>query len=64
MLVYMEFIIVYFFYFKGNDISSDDVQFDTDNETNDTLSQRRTMIFTLLDKGLLADEDGTVGVFD
>lgn len=48
------------FYFKGNDISSDDVQFDTDNETNDTLSQRRTMIFTLLDKGLLADEDGEI----
>lgn len=48
------------FYFKDNDISSDDVQFDTDNETNDTLSQRRTMIFTLLDKGLLADEDGKI----
>ena len=48
------------FYFKGNDISSDDVQVDTDNETNDTLSQRRTMIFTLLDKGLLADEDGKI----
>lgn len=48
------------FYFKGNDISSDDVQFDSDNETNDTLSQRRTMIFTLLDKGLLADEDGKI----
>lgn len=48
------------FYFQGNDISSDDVQFDTDNETNDTLSQRRNMIFTLLDKGLLSDEDGKI----
>ena len=48
------------FYFKGSDISSDDVQFDTDNESNDTLSQRRQMIFTLLDKGLLADEDGKI----
>ncbi len=48
------------FYFKGNDISSDDVQFDTDNESNDTLSQRRNMIFTLLDKGLLYDEDGNI----
>lgn len=47
-------------YFKGNDISSDDVQFDTDNESNDTLSQRRNMIFTLLDKGLLADENGNI----
>lgn len=47
-------------YFKGNDISSDDVQFDTDNESNDTLSQRRNMIFTLLDKGLLTDENGNI----
>lgn len=46
------------FYFKGSDISSDDVQFDTDNESNDTLSQRRNMIFSLLDKGLLYDENG------
>ena len=46
------------FYFKGNDLSSDDVQFDADNESNDTISQRRTMIFSLLDKGLLFDENG------
>lgn len=48
------------FYFKGSDISSDDVQFDTDNESNDTLSQRRNMIFSLLDKGLLSDEEGKI----
>ena len=48
------------FYFKGNDISSDDVQFDTDNENNDTLSQRRNMIFELLDKGILSDENGNI----
>lgn len=48
------------FYFRGNDISSDDVQFDTDNESNETLSQRRNMIFTLLEKGLLNDEDGKI----
>ena len=47
-------------YFKGNDISSDDVQFDTDVETNDTLSQRREMIFNLLDKNLLCDENGKI----
>jgi len=45
-------------YFKGNDISSDDVQFDTDNESTNTMSQRREMIFSLLDKGLLYDENG------
>lgn len=47
-------------YFKGSDISSDDVQFDTDNESNETLSQRREMIFSLLDKGLLSDENGKI----
>lgn len=48
------------FYFQGSDISSDDVQFETENENNDTISQRRDMIFTLLDKGLLQDENGNV----
>lgn len=48
------------FYFKGNDISSDDVQFDTDNDNNYTMSQRRDMIFDLLDKGLLQDENGKI----
>ena len=47
-------------YFKDSDISSDDVQFDTDNESNETLSQRRQMIFSLLDKGLLYDENGKI----
>lgn len=47
-------------YFKSSDISSDDVQFDTDNESHDTISQRRDMIYTLLDKGLLQDENGHI----
>ncbi len=47
-------------YFKGSDLSSDDVQFDTENESNETLSQRRNMIFQLLDKNLLCDEEGKI----
>ncbi len=47
-------------YFKGSDISTDDVQFDTEYESNDTISQRRAMIFNLLDKGLLEDENGKI----
>lgn len=47
-------------YFKGSDLSSDDVQFDTESESNETLSQRRNMIFQLLDKNLLCDEDGKI----
>ena len=46
------------FYFKSSDISSDDVQFETESEGADTLTQRRNTIYTLLDKGLLYDEDG------
>lgn len=46
------------FYFKSSDISSDDVQFETETGGADTLTQRRNMIYTLLDKGLLTDEDG------
>ena len=47
-------------YFKDSDITSDDVRFDTDNDNNDTISQRRDMIFKLLDKGLLCDENGQI----
>lgn len=47
-------------YFRGSDLSSDDVQFDTESESNETLSQRRDMIFQLLDKNLLCDENGNI----
>ncbi|MBE7076134.1 MAG: hypothetical protein E7375_03630 [Clostridiales bacterium] len=46
------------FYFRGSDISSDDVQFDSEADNTDTISQRRDMIFKLLDQGLLQDENG------
>ncbi len=48
------------FYFKSSDISSDDVQLETEVENNDTLTQRREMIYTLLDRGILSDEDGKI----
>ena len=47
-------------YFKGSDISSDDVQFDAEIETSETLSQKRDMIFKMLDKNLLCDENGNM----
>lgn len=46
------------FYFKSSDISSDDVQFETESDGAETLTQRRNMIYTLLDKGILYDENG------
>ena len=47
-------------YFKGSDISSDDVVFDTENELSNTPAQKKSMIFDLLSAGLLADEDGKI----
>ena len=46
------------FYFSASDVSSDDVAFETENEANDSLAARRTMIFELLNAGVLSDGDG------
>lgn len=46
------------FYFKGSDIGSDDIVFETENELTDTPATRRTMLFDLLNAGLLTDSNG------
>ena len=46
------------FYFTGSDIGSDDVVFETENELSDSLATRRTMLFELLNAGVLSDGDG------
>lgn len=46
------------FYWSGSDISSEEVIFETENEINETLAQKRTMIFDILNSGLLNDENG------
>ncbi len=48
------------FYFVNNDISSEDIVFETENEIGETLAQKRSMIFELLNAGLLNDQDGTM----
>ena len=45
-------------YFSASDITSDDVTFETDTELNESLAQRRSMVFDLLKAGLLNNEDG------
>lgn len=45
-------------YFNASDITSDDVAFEADSELNESLAQRRSMIFDLLNAGLLYDENG------
>lgn len=46
------------YYFKGSDISSDDVVLEADSEANLTPAQRRTVIYEMLDRGLFADGNG------
>ena len=46
------------FYFIGSDIGSDDVVFETENELSDTPATRRTMLFDLLNAGVLSDSEG------
>ena len=46
------------FYFQNSDISSDDIVFQTENEIGETKAQKRSMIFELLNAGLLYDENG------
>ncbi len=47
-------------YFKGSDISSDDVVLEADSEGNLSMAQRRTVLYEMLDRGLFTDEDGKV----
>lgn len=44
--------------FSAGNIGSEDIVFDTVNEIEDTLSQRRAMVYDLLRLGLFADESG------
>ena len=46
------------FYWKGSDINSEEIVFETESEINETLAQKRSMIFDMLRAGLLVDEDG------
>jgi hypothetical protein len=48
------------FYFEASDISSDDISFDTENELNDTPSQKRSLVFDMLKAGLLYDQTGNL----
>lgn len=48
------------FYFNSSDISSDDIELETENELGESLTSRREMVFDLLNAGLLQDEDGKI----
>lgn len=45
------------FYFNANDISSDDILLETNTELGESITQRREMVFDLINAGLLNDKD-------
>lgn len=47
-------------YFTGNDLTSDDIAFDTENDLSATAASRRSMVMQILSMGLLNDENGTL----
>lgn len=48
------------YYFNSNDLSSDDVVFDTENELSYTPAQKKSLIYDMLSAGLLSDENGNM----
>ncbi len=46
------------YYWKGSDLTSDDVVLDTENELSQTPTQRKNMLLELYRDGLLNDENG------
>lgn len=49
-------------YFKGSDISSDDVVLDADSDLNMTAAQKRTVVYEILERGLFADDEGKLSL--
>ena len=52
--------VVELYYFKGSDLSGDDVVFDTESEITQTPAQKKAIIMELLSSGLLHDENGRI----
>ena len=46
------------FYWQGSDINSEEIIFETENELTESLAQKRSMIFEILNTGLLHSENG------
>jgi len=46
------------YYFNSDDLTSDDVQFDTENELSYSPAQKKSAVYDMLKAGLLSDDDG------
>ena len=45
-------------YWKNSDLTCEDIVFETESELSQTIAQKRSMIYEILNAGLLQDEDG------
>lgn len=50
-------------FFRGADISGEDVVLEADSDLNLTPAQRRTIIFELMDRGLFCGDDGKIPAY-
>ena len=48
------------YYFNSSDLSSDDVEFDTENGLSYTPAQKKSAIYELIGAGILNDDDGKI----
>lgn len=46
------------YYFNSEDLTSDDVVFDTENELSSSPAQKKSAVYDMLKAGLLSDDDG------
>ena len=46
--------------FSASDLTAEDLTFETDNELNDTLANRRNMVLQLVQLGVLQDKEGNM----
>lgn len=49
-------------YWENSDLNCEDIVFETENEFGQTLAQKRSMIYEVLNAGLLNDEDGGMSI--
>lgn len=49
-------------YWKNSDLNCEDIVFETENEFGQTLAQKRSMIYEVLNAGLLNDENGGMSI--
>ena len=48
------------YYFNSDDLTSDDVVFDTENELSSSPAQKKSAVYDMLKAGLLSDDDGNM----